>query len=913
MIDPNRTDMEVMNSYSDIWKLSLRVKLTIIFVAIATLGITVTTLATFRKSQQSLETAAFRKLTAIREMKARQLEGYFHLIEGQIRLLSEDATVISAIEMFKEGVKDLAAVMPVDRNTREHFRKYYENEFMTRFPLSQANRDVERFLPTTEVAFALQKAYILDNPYDVGVKDSYLSDQDKSLYGQIHRKSHPFFKDFIKEFGYYDLFLIDMQGTIIYTVFKEVDLGTSLLKGPYKYTNFAKVFQNALDTKAERTVFFSDFEPYPPSYKAPAAFVTSPVFISGKKIGVIALQFPIDRINEIMTDEYNWKNVGLGESGETYLVGPDFHLRNQSRFLIENPEAFFAQIESIKITKDSASAIREQNTTIGLLHVETKGTKAALKGKVGTEVFADYRGVPVLSSYSPLQLHGLRWIIMSEIDASEAFAPVKQLRQTVILIALGVVLAVIIIAVITARSIATPLLALANFSKDLANVDFRKDETGAHIEKIQRIMNRGDEVGALARAYASLSTNLQGSVRNLISVETEKERMSGELNIAANIQMRMLPLTFPRFPEHKDIDVWAKLRAAREVGGDFYDFFFIDETHFGFVIADVSGKGAPAALLMAVTKTLLKANAQDVTSPSIILERINNELSENNDDCMFITLFFGVIDVTTGMMTYTNAGHNPPHLLKVDGKVTILSEVHGPMVGVMSGIKYEQEQLCLEVDSKLILYTDGVTEAFNKSNEAFGDDRLLAHIEKSHKLGTKYIVNSIFDAVDQFAGNAEQSDDITVFCLRYVAWDCREDAASIDLHLKNEPEDIDRALQSFATFCKRTQLTEDMQNSVSIVLDDLLNNIISYAFEDSEEHEIGVSFRTDEQRLVITVVDGGVEFDPFLKGEPDIESDIDERRIGGLGIHMIKSIMDDYSYRRIREQNQVVLMKRMGE
>ena len=905
--------MKVINSDTHIRKLSLRLKLTIIFVVIAALAVTLTAFATFHKSQQSLETEAFRKLTAIREMKAKQLEDYFRFIEGQIRLLSEDDTVASAILKFQEGAESLTSEMSGEKISRAHFRTYYENEFMPRMPMSQANRDVGRFLPSTEVALALQKAYIIDNPYDVGDKDSFLGSSDGNLYGRTHRKYHPFFRDFIKEFGFYDLFLINLRGTIEYTVFKELDVGTSLLYGPHKYTNFARIFHKALETKTEKTVFFSDFEPYPPSYNAPAAFVASPVFIDGEKIGVIALQFPIDRINEIMTDGYNWKNVGLGKSGETYLVGPDFRLRNQSRFLVEAPEDFFSQIESIKNTKTSAALIREQNTTIGLLPVKTKGTEAALKGKAGTEVFADYRGIPVLSSYRPLHLQDLTWVIMSEIDASEAFSPISQLRKTAFLIALGVVFGVVIIAILTARSIATPLLSLANFSKELAVVDFRKDETGKLIEKIRAVMNRGDEVGDLARAFADLSTNLKSSVRNLITVETEKERMSSELRVAANIQMSMLPLTFPRFPEHKDIDVWAKLRPAREVGGDFYDFFFIDETHFGFVIADVSGKGAPAALLMAVTKTLLKANTQDVLSPSIILERINNELSENNDDCMFVTLFFGVIDVTTGMLTYTNAGHNPPHLLNVDGKVNTLSEVHGPMLGAMSGIKYEQEQLCLEIDSKLILYTDGVPEAFDKFNEAFGDDRLLAHIEQSHKLGTKYLVNSIFDAVDQFAGKAEQSDDITVFCLRYVAWDCRGDAASIDLQLKNELEEIDRALQSFAAFCKRTQLANDVQNSVSIVLDDLLNNVINHAFEDSKEHEIEVSFRADHQRLVIEVVDDGVEFDPFLKGEPDIESNIDERGVGGLGIHMIKSIMDDYSYKRIKGRNHVTLMKRMGE
>jgi anti-sigma regulatory factor (Ser/Thr protein kinase) len=152
--------------------------------------------------------------------------------------------------------------------------------------------------------------------------------------------------------------------------------------------------------------------------------------------------------------------------------------------------------------------------------------------------------------------------------------------------------------------------------------------------------------------------------------------------------------------------------------------------------------------------------------------------------------------------------------------------------------------------------------------------------------------------------------------MRYVAWESREDAVSINLQLKNELKEIDRALQSFAAFCKRTRLTEDMQNSVSIVLDDLLNNIINYAFENSEEHEIEVFFRADKQRLIIDVVDDGVEFDPFLREEPDIESDIDGREIGGLGIHMIKSIMDDYFYKRIKGRkgrNHLTLMKRMGD
>jgi sigma-B regulation protein RsbU (phosphoserine phosphatase) len=309
---------------------------------------------------------------------------------------------------------------------------------------------------------------------------------------------------------------------------------------------------------------------------------------------------------------------------------------------------------------------------------------------------------------------------------------------------------------------------LVGFSKGLAGVDFRKDDMPELVHEIEPVTSRGDEVGDLARAFSNLATNLQSSVRNLIETETEKERMAGELSVASNIQMSMLSLAFPRFPEHKDIDVWAQLRPAREVGGDFYDFFFLDDHRFGFVVADVSGKGVPAALFMAVTMTLLKTNAQDITTTAVVIERINNQLSENNDECMFVTMFFGIIDLATGTVTYTNAGHNPPLLMRRSGEIVTLTGTHGPAVGAVGGIEYEQAEVRLNVDDKLLAFTDGVTEAFNLEGEAFGDDRLSALLERSGELGTKFLVNAVVDEVDMFAGDAEQFDDITVFCLRYV-------------------------------------------------------------------------------------------------------------------------------------------------
>jgi len=372
----------------------------------------------------------------------------------------------------------------------------------------------------------------------------------------------------------------------------------------------------------------------------------------------------------------------------------------------------------------------------------------------------------------------------------------------------------------------------------------------------------------------------------------------------------MIPLTFPRFPEHKDLDVWAYIRPAREVGGDFYDFFMIDDRYFAFVVADVSGKGVPAALLMAVAKTLLKSRSHDTKSTSNIISATNNELSENNDDCMFITAFFGIIDTKTGILTYTNAGHNPPYLIKTDGTVHSLSQLHGPMVGVMPGAPYGEAEIKLGVDDKIILYTDGVTEAFDAKGDDYGEGRLEAFIKRSTKLGTKYLVESLVRDVDGFVDGEEQSDDITVFCLRYVAWDVRDARGTIELRLVNELGEINRCLIALEEICDRFGIPPEIRNNFSVVLDDLLNNVISYAYDDDNEHIIDVVLSTDGQRFIVSVTDEGVEFDPFARTEPDIHSDLKEREIGGLGIHLIRSLMDDYSYRRVGDKNVTTLMKR---
>ncbi|MCK4897739.1 MAG: SpoIIE family protein phosphatase, partial [Anaerolineales bacterium] len=203
------------------------------------------------------------------------------------------------------------------------------------------------------------------------------------------------------------------------------------------------------------------------------------------------------------------------------------------------------------------------------------------------------------------------------------------------------------------------------------------------------------------------------------------ERMSVELNFAREIQMSMLPLIFPAFPLRKELTVFATLHPAREVGGDFYDFYFLDDDYLCFVIGDVAGKGAPGALLMAVSKTLIKSRAMDDSSPSSILTHVNNELSEENESAMFVTVFLGILNVKTGELVYTNGGHNPPYIKRGDGTLQKLDAFHGPVIGAMPELTYKQDRDTLRKDDVILLYTDGVTEALDEKDQLYSDPKLV--------------------------------------------------------------------------------------------------------------------------------------------------------------------------------------------
>ena len=272
------------------------------------------------------------------------------------------------------------------------------------------------------------------------------------------------------------------------------------------------------------------------------------------------------------------------------------------------------------------------------------------------------------------------------------------------------------------------------------------------------VARRGDEVGDLAQAFQRMETELENSIENLKKTTSTKERMESELNIGREIQMSMIPLIFPPFPDRKEIVIYGTMEPAREVGGDFYDFFFIDEDRFCFCIGDVSGKGVPAALFMAVTKTLIKSRAADDYSPASIITHINDELSRHNEAFMFVTIFIGILNTKTGTFLYTNAGHNPPYIKRKDGSIEQIDQLHGPVAGAISGLTYKEDKTSLSKKDILLLYTDGITEARNREKEFFSDKRLAEVLSSFEDISAEDIVNSTVSEVKRFEDGADQAD-----------------------------------------------------------------------------------------------------------------------------------------------------------
>ena len=292
-------------------------------------------------------------------------------------------------------------------------------------------------------------------------------------------------------------------------------------------------------------------------------------------------------------------------------------------------------------------------------------------------------------------------------------------------------------------------------------------ENTANEKKLQTTIRSRDEIGALAGSIDEMEERIEQTMKDLTTITAERERIGAELSLATRIQAAMLPHDFPPFPDRTEFDIFASMDPAKEVGGDFYDFYLIDDDHLCMLMADVSGKGIPAALFMMVCKIILQSVAMLGGSPAEILNKTNEAICSNNEAQMFVTVWVGILEISTGKLTAANAGHEYPVLKRADGCFELLKGKHGLVIGAMDGVRYRQYELQLEQGSKLFLYTDGVPEATDAENKLFGTERMLTALNAAAEEDPEQILKSVRGAVDTFVKNAEQFDDLTMLCLEY--------------------------------------------------------------------------------------------------------------------------------------------------
>ena len=388
--------------------------------------------------------------------------------------------------------------------------------------------------------------------------------------------------------------------------------------------------------------------------------------------------------------------------------------------------------------------------------------------------------------------------------------------------------------------------------------------------------------------------------RLVLSIE-KNQRMEGELHIASTMQTAMLPKVFPPFSDRPELNVYGMVNPAKEVGGDLYDFFARHDKLF-FCVGDVSGKGVPAALVMAMTHSLFRNVTAHEEDPAAIVSEMNKALTEQNSENMFLTLFLGVLDSKTGRLEYCNAGHNAP-VLRTAGQWQMVDVVANLPLGIEADYEYKAQTTQMTYNDLLFLYTDGLTEAENANHELYGEQRMMQCLSAMSVTRPREIIESLQDNVEVFVDGAQQSDDLTMLAVRYQI---------PAIVMRNDIQQIPTLVEWIGTL----GIPDELNMPVNLALEEVVSNVMLYAYP-NKNGQVLVEFAENETpdnqhpMIVFTVTDSGVPFDPTKQEEADITSPVEKRKIGGLGIHLVRQLMDEIHYCREEGKNILTLIKKL--
>ncbi len=489
----------------------------------------------------------------------------------------------------------------------------------------------------------------------------------------------------------------------------------------------------------------------------PGLVCAAPVYVDGKLVAVVGADIFLYQLSDYMKDS--------AKSGSINCI------------VNENGELIFSSIDEGTFktsTADEAVDLREhENKELAAF------VSKALKEPTGLTSLS-LQGREYYVCATPMDVVG--WTVASAVDKEMTDAPTKSLisahekinseseddyhnrseksQRILLIITVAILILAVAAALTLARAIVKPI------ERMTARIGEIKDSD--HAFEMENSYRTGDEIEVLAESFATLSKHAREYIAQITRITAEKERIGAELELATKIQADMLPNIYPAFPDREEFDIYATMTPAKEVGGDFYDFFLIDDDHLGLVMADVSGKGVPAALFMMMSKILVSNYAMMGMSPAKVLEQVNAQICKNNEEEMFVTVWFGVLEISTGKVTAANAGHEYPIIKKADGSFELFKDKHGFVIGGMDGMRYKEYEFTLEKGGALFLYTDGVAEATNAANELFGIERMLEALNAEPEAAPKKLLGNMQKAVDGFVGDAPQFDDLTMLSVKLL-------------------------------------------------------------------------------------------------------------------------------------------------
>lgn len=498
-------------------QLSVKSKIMALLLGVSLGALSVAGVLSWLRFKSSFHDQVFEHLTAIRVSKGKQIEAYFRGVRGHVETLSEDRMLVAAMVEFNTTYRALQnQVIAPDWNNQieSHYRQAFLPQLSNHV---QGTQIITHYLPISQASQYLQYHYIVESPTAVEDRITLDQAQDGSDYSQIHGRYHPIFRNLIETFGYRDLFLIDFDtGAIVYSVTKSSDFATNLDRGPYRRSSLATVVEAVRKNPGQGFVQMVDFQPYVPAYAAPVLSIAAPIFNGPHIVGIVAIQLPTDRIDEVLMDSQEWAQEGLGQTGQVYLVGTDSLMRSVSRTLLEDPEAYVDGLRKLGLTPQTLNLVEQLNTSVLLQPVETDATRLALAGNSLTQEIKGAQGHSVVSAFAPLRLNDLRWAIVAEMDSAEAFQPLLLLQIYLMVVAIAIIFVITWLANLASQQLVRPVQVLLDAMNQMPQDG--KAELDINL-------NSDDEFGQLGKAINKMVHEIHDQHELLNNKERENEAL----------------------------------------------------------------------------------------------------------------------------------------------------------------------------------------------------------------------------------------------------------------------------------------------------------------------------------------------------------------------------------------------------